>query len=154
MDVLLCASQSVPNKREMEALNSCCGHQHYAVHLLHLNLPITAICLWLLTAAKGQAGLLACVEVSRVKTSECWEVIMVKCWIRRLLVTGCSTWLMCLTGVQESVINMVSGFRESLKTYRNCNLSRVHDTPVSTILFFIMIIYKTRVLPVTNGLRL
>ncbi len=61
---------------------------------------------------------------------------------------------MCLTGVQESVINMVSGFRESLKTYRNCNLSRVPDAPVSTILFFIMIIYKTRVLPVTNGLRL
>lgn len=151
MEALLCASQSVPNKREMEALNSCCGHQHYAVHLLHLNLSITAICPWLLTAAKGQAGLLACVEVSRVKTSECREVIMVKCWIRRLLVTGCSMWLICLTGVQESAINI---FRESLKTLRNCNLSRAPDALVSTILFFIMIIYKTRVRPVTKGLRL
>ncbi len=154
MEALLCASQSVLNKREMEALNSRCGHQHYAVHLLHLNLPITPICPWLLTAAKGQARLLACVEVSRVKTSECREVIMVKCWIRRLLVTGCSTWLICLTGVQESATNMVSSFRESLKILRNCNLSRVPDLPVSTILFFIMIIYKTRVLPVANGLRL
>lgn len=62
--------------REMQALNSQC--RLHAVHLLHLNLLLTAICPWLLTAAKGQAHPLAHVEVSCAKTNEWREVVMVK----------------------------------------------------------------------------
>lgn len=71
--------------REIQALNSQCGH--HTVHLLHLNLLITAICPWLLTAAKGHARPLAHVEVSCAKTYKCREVAMVNvewgdCWLQ------------------------------------------------------------------------